>query len=86
MGFNSAFKGLIHKVDSPLTDNQAHSLLSFFSFQFDIGNKLSIGNVHVQFYGGVDMTYIFFIKHNSYVKSSTYCNRVKQRIYLASLV
>jgi hypothetical protein len=63
---------LIHKVDSPHTGNQGHSLLSFFSFQFDIDNKLSIGTVHVQFYTGVDMTYIFFINHNSYVKSSTY--------------
>jgi len=73
-------------LDSPRTDNQAPSLLSFFNFQFDIDNKLSIGTMHVQFYRGVEITYIFFINHNSYVKNSTYCNRVKQRIYLASLV
>ena len=67
-------------------DNQAHSLLSFFSFEFDIDNKLIIGTMHVQFYRGIEITYIFFINHNSYVKISTYCNRVKQRIYLPSLV
>jgi hypothetical protein len=71
---------------SPHTDNQATSLLSIFSFQFDIDNKSIIGTMHVQFRRGVEITYILFVNHNSYVNSSAYCNRVIQRIYLASLL
>jgi hypothetical protein len=64
---------LIHKVDNPHTDNEACTVLRFLSFQLESDNKWIIGTMHVEFYRGIEMTYIFLINHHSYAKISTYC-------------